>query len=94
MQLGKHQLPEENRNSALEIMQNNLIKISTEKLRQPQILSMLVQQANPKIKMLDKGPVKLIKWVKIALLLLHVTSKLFQFMIFNLFGWFYIRLSK
>ena len=29
----------------------------------------------------QKGPVELIKWVKIALLFLHVTSKLFQFTI-------------
>ena len=33
-----------------------------------------------------KGPVKLIEWVKIALLFLHVTSKLFQFTILNLSG--------
>ena len=33
-----------------------------------------------------KGPVKLIEWVKTALLFLHVTSKLFQFMILNLSG--------
>ena len=31
-----------------------------------------------------KGPVKLIEWVKIALLFLHVTSKLFQFTILKL----------
>ena len=31
-----------------------------------------------------KGPVKLIKWVKKAPLFLHVTSKLFQFTVFNL----------
>ena len=35
---------------------------------------------------LYKGPVKLIEWVKIALLFLHVTSKLFQFTILNLPG--------
>ena len=29
----------------------------------------------------SKGPVKLIQWVKVALLFLHVTSKLFQFTI-------------
>ena len=33
-----------------------------------------------------RGPVKLIEWVKIALLFLHVTSKLFQFTILNLSG--------
>ena len=36
--------------------------------------------------MLDfKGPVKLMEWVKIALLFLHVTSNLFQFTILKLF---------
>ena len=34
----------------------------------------------------DKGPVKLIEWVKIALLFPHVTSKLVQFTILNLSG--------
>ena len=29
----------------------------------------------------NKGPVKLIEWVKIALLFLHFTSRLFQFTI-------------
>ena len=31
-----------------------------------------------------KGPVKLIEWVKIAILFLRVTLKLFQFTILNL----------
>ena len=31
-----------------------------------------------------KGPVKLIHWVKIALLFLHVTSKLFHFTVLSL----------
>ena len=34
----------------------------------------------------DKGPVKLIEWVKIVLLVLNVTSKLFQFTTLNLSG--------
>ena len=34
--------------------------------------------------LLNKGPVKLIKTVKIALLFFHVTPKLFQFTILNL----------
>ena len=36
--------------------------------------------------LLDNGPVKLIEWVKIALLFLHVMSKMFQFTILNLSG--------
>ena len=42
----------------------------------------------------EQGLVKLIELVKIALLLLPITSKLFQFMILNLSGWFYIRVSN
>ena len=38
------------------------------------------------LRFISKGPVKLIEWVKIALLFLHVTSKLFQFTILNLSG--------
>ena len=34
----------------------------------------------------EEGHAKLIEWVKIALLFLYVTSKLFQFMILNLSG--------
>ena len=34
----------------------------------------------------NKGPVKLIEWVKMALLFLHVTSKLIQSTILNLSG--------
>ena len=33
-----------------------------------------------------KGPVKKIEWVKIALLFLHVMSKMFMFMFVNLSG--------
>ena len=33
-----------------------------------------------------KGPMKIIERVKIAIIFLHVTSKLYQFMILNLFG--------
>ena len=54
-------------------------------------LKLLVKQKHG---ILLKGPVKLMEWVKIALLFLHVTLKLFQFMIMNLSGKFYIRLSK
>ena len=45
-------------------------------------------------KLTCKGPVKSIEWVIIALLFLHVASKLFQFMILDLCGYFFIRLSK
>ena len=38
----------------------------------------------PEINALQKGPVKLIEWMKIALLFSHVTSELFQFTILNL----------
>ena len=41
-----------------------------------------------------KGHVKLIEWVKIAILFLHVTSKLIRFTILNLSESFYVRLSK
>ena len=36
--------------------------------------------------LIKKGPVKLIQWVKIALLFLHVISKPFQFTILNMSG--------
>ena len=41
-----------------------------------------------------KGHVKLIQWMKVALLFLHVTPEQFKFTILNLPGGFYIRLSK
>ena len=55
------------------------------KLANQNVNSVMISDTHNDQQNLWKEPVKLIEWVKIALLFLNVTSELFQFTILDLF---------